>query len=321
MQLPTVRQLECLAAVARTLNFRRAAEACFITQPALSAQIQQLEALLGTRLFERDRRKVLPTAAGEALAGKARGILAELHDFAEAASGFREPLTGTFKLGVIPTVAPYVLPGALAEVGRRYPDLRLLLREDQTARLLERLGEGSLDVALVALEANLGDVETFPLFNDPFVLAVPIGHHLAHRKRVSEKDLHAEEILLLDDGHCLRDQALSLCTNAGASELGDFRASSLTTLVQMVAGGVGVTLLPEVSLRVEAGPNRRLILIPFRSDGPSRTIGLVWRRSSMREREFVLLGEAIRSGLRKARGRLNWRSERRNRDHASRHSG
>jgi LysR family hydrogen peroxide-inducible transcriptional activator len=296
MEIPSVRQLECLVAVARTLNFREAAESCYITQPALSAQIQLLEAKLGVRLFERDRRKVLPTAAGETLAEKARGILAELHDLTEAATGFRDPLTGTIKLGVIPTAAPYVLPRALGEVGRRYPDLRLRLREEQTAKLLERLGDGSLDVALVALEAGLGDVETLALFTDPFVLAVPSGHRLANRKRVSEKDLHAEEVLLLDDGHCLRDQALSICGSAGACELWDFRASSLTTLVQMVSGGLGVTLLPEMSLEVEAGPERQLSLIPFGPKGPSRTIGLAWRRSSIRKAEFELIGAAIRSG-------------------------
>lgn len=296
MQLPSVRQLECLVAVARTLNFRQAAESCFITQPALSAQIQQLEAALGLRLFERDRRRVLATSAGEVLAARAREILADLQDFGEAATGFREPLTGTLKLGVIPTVAPYLLPAALAEVGQRYPELRLLLRESQTAPLLEALADGSLDLALVALEADLGDVETLALFSDPFTLAVPVGHRLAHRKRASEKDLHEEQVLLLDDGHCLREQALSICKLAGASELGDFRASSLTTLVQMVSGGVGVTLLPKIALAVEAGPERNLKLIPFGPNGPARTIGLVWRRSSLRQVEFRLLGEAIRGG-------------------------
>ena len=248
------------------------------------------------RLFERDRRKVLTTPAGEALAAKARGILADLHDLCEAATGFREPLTGTLKLGVIPTVAPYLLPAALAEVGRRFPDLRLLLREGQTAQLVESLADGSLDLALVALEADLGDVETLPLITDPFALAVPVGHRLAHRKRVAEKDLLEEEVLLLDDGHCLRDQALSICQLAGASELGDFRASSLSTLVQMVSGGVGVTLLPQLALDVEAGPERPVRAIPFGPKGPARTIGLAWRRSSLRQSEFQLLGESIRAG-------------------------
>ena len=298
MELPTIRQLECLVAVADKLNFRQAAEVCYITQPALSAQIQQLERMLGLRLFERDRRHVLPTAAGTAMARKARAILTDIRDLAESATSFKAPLTGTLRLGVIPTAAPYILPRALAETHRRYPRLRLLLREGQTAQLLDQLNEGSLDLLLLALEANLGDLETLALHRDPFVLAVPPGHRLAHRKRVSEKDLQSEEVLLLDDGHCLRDQALSLCNRAGASELGDFRASSLTTLVQMVAGGVGVTLLPEMSLRAEAGPERRLALVPFSRNGPVRTIGLAWRPSSTRKSEFRLLGEAIGHGLR-----------------------
>ncbi|MCA9320629.1 MAG: hydrogen peroxide-inducible genes activator [Planctomycetes bacterium] len=297
MSLPSVRQIECLVAVAEALNFSQAAAACHITQPALSAQIRQLESLLGLRLFERDRRRVLPTVAGAALAEKGRMILAELRDFADAALAFKEPLSGTLRLGVIPTVAPYVLPRALKEVHRRHPQLRLLLREGQTARLTELLFEGSLDLVLLALEADLGAVETLALFDDPFVLAVPTGHRLQDRKRVSERDLFEEQVLLLDDGHCLRDQALSICDRAGACELGDFRASSLTTLVQMVSGGVGVTLLPEMSLKVEAGRERRLKLVPFGAKNPSRTIGLAWRPSSIRKSEFHLLGTAILEGL------------------------
>ena len=297
MNLPTIRQLECLVAVEEALNFRKAAGACHITQPALSAQIQQLERLLGVQLFERDRRRVLPTAAGAALAQKAREILAELGELSEAAGSFKQPLSGTLRLGVIPTVAPYVLPRALRDVHERYPDLRLLLREGHTAHLMEQLNEGALDLALLALEADLGEAETVPLFKDAFVLAVPFGHRLASRKRVSEKDLREEEVLLLDDGHCLRDQALSICDGAGACELGDFRASSLTTLVQMVSGGAGVTLLPEISLSVEVMPERRITTVPFGAQKPFRTIGLAWRPSSIRKAEFQLLGEVIRSGM------------------------
>lgn len=295
-ELPTVRQLECLVAVNSRLNFRAAAEACYITQPALSAQIQQMEALLGVQLFERNRRRVLATPAGAAMANKAREILGQLRDLAESATGFNEPLAGSIRMGVIPTVAPYVLPRALREVGRRYPELRMQLREEQTAQLVHLLGDGSLDVALVALEADIGDVQEVALFADPFVLAVPKAHRLAKRKRIREEDLQDEEMLLLDDGHCLRDQALSICSAAGANELGDFRASSLTTLIQMVVGGSGMTLLPELSLEVEARPERELSVVRFGADGPARTIGLIWRRSSMREAEFRLLGDAIRAG-------------------------
>ena len=306
MNLPTIRQLECLVAVANTLNFRRAAETCYITQPALSAQIQQLETMLGLKLFERDRRKVLPTPAGAAMAEKARAVLTELRDLAQAASSFKQPLSGTLRLGVIPTVAPYVLPRALEEVHRRFPSLRLLLREGLTQQLVELLNHGALDVVLLALESDLADLETFALFPDRFLLAVPTAHPLARHRRVSEKDLFEDEVLLLEDGHCLRDQVMAICDRARACELGDFRASSLGTLVQMVSGGVGVTLLPELSLEVEARPERKLRLIPFGARGPSRTIGLAWRRSSLRKSEFRLLGEAIQSGLQRRAQPSQW---------------
>ncbi len=297
MDLPTTRQLECFVAVAKTLHFRQAAELCHVTQPALSAQIQQLEALLGVRLFERDRRSVLLTAAGALLVERSRGILGDLRELAEASAQFKQPLCGTLRLGVIPTVAPYLLPRALRAVHKRYPQLQVLLREDQTARLLERLTEGDLDVLLLALEVELGDVETLPLLTDPFLLAVPPGHRLARRKRVKERDLDDEQLLFLDDGHCLRDQALAVCARNGAREVDDFRATSLATLVQMVCGGVGMTLLPELAAKVEAKAESRLTLIPFAGKKPGRTIGLAWRSSSLRSPEFELFGEAVRSAL------------------------
>ncbi len=297
MDLPSVRQLECFVAVAEKLNFREAAQRCHITQPALSAQIQQLEDLLEVKLFERDRRRVVPTEAGAALVDKACAILVELRDLSDTAAIHKEPLAGTLKLGVIPTVAPYVLPRALKEVRKRYPNLRLLLREDRTEQLVDQLFDGSLDLILVALEAELSDAETLPLFSDPFLLAVSQDHRLSGRKRVSEKDLESEPVLLLDDGHCLRDQALSICDRVGASELADCRASSLATLVQMVAGGVGITLIPGLSAKVEVGRSRSVEVIPFGARGPARTIGLAWRPSSMRAAEFERFGSAITEGI------------------------
>ena len=296
MNVPTVRQLECFAAVFDSLNFRVAAEHCFITQPALSAQIQQLEQTLGARLFERDRRTVLPTAAGHSLIATARRILSDLRELTESAHSLGSPLTGTLRLGVIPTIAPYVLPQAMVEVHKRHPHLRLLLREAQTDVLVKSLQEGSLDVLLLALEADLHGATTMELSHDRFLLAVPPGHRLRDRKRVRMSDLAGEQVLLLEDGHCLRSQALPLCTTAGACEVGDFRASSLTTLVQMVAAGVGVTLLPEMAVATEAQPARDLGIVPF-ANGPSRTIGLAWRGTSTRTSEFTLLGETIRRGL------------------------
>jgi LysR family hydrogen peroxide-inducible transcriptional activator len=246
----------------------------------------------------------LPTAAGRALADKARAILADLRDLSEAAAIQNEPLVGTLRLGVIPTVAPYVLPRAIRKVRERYPSLRLLLREGRTEELLVHLRDGSLDLLLVALEADLGDAETLPLFPDPFFLAVPKGHALSGRKRISEKDLDSQAVLLLDDGHCLRDQALSICSRAGANELTDWRASSLTTLVQMVAGGVGVTLIPSISVKVEAGAHRLIDVIPFGARGPARTIGLAWRPSAMRKAEFELFGAAIADSMATQRDRV-----------------
>ncbi len=297
MNLPTFRQIECMVAVAAKLNFRQAADTCHITQPALSAQIQQLEAVLGLKLFERDKRRVLPTAAGAALVEKAQAIMADLREFAEAGTAFKEPLSGTLRLGIIPTVAPYVLPRAMREVRSSHPKLRLLLKEGQTAELVQLLSEGSLDILLLGLEAELGDCETRTLFRDPFMLTVQNSHPMAARKRAKEDDLCDEQVLLLEDGHCLRDQILPLCERMGANELGDFRASSLTTLVQMVAGGMGITLLPEMSVRAEAGPERKLKVIPFGAKGPARTIGLAWRPSSIRKAEFQLLGKTIQRGL------------------------
>jgi len=198
---PSLRQLEYLVAVADLLHFRRAAEATHVSQPGLSAQIQELERLLGVRLFERDRRHVLPTAAGRDAARQARAILAAVDDLIEGARGHREPLTGTLRVGVIPTVAPYLLPRLLPHLRARFPHLRLLLREEQTPRLIDLLSDGHLDVLLLALEADLGDAVTRALFRDPFLLAVPPGHRLAGRRRLRERDLADEELLLLEDGH------------------------------------------------------------------------------------------------------------------------
>jgi LysR family hydrogen peroxide-inducible transcriptional activator len=292
MERPSLRQLECLVAVAEHLSFRRAAEASFITQPALSVQIRELETMLGLRLFERDRRRVLVTPAGAELLPRARAALAELDAFVEAARVLRDPLAGTLRLGVIPTVAPYVLPVAVPVLRRKYPRLWLLLREERTARLVELVQRGELDLALLALEAELGELELRPLYLDPFVLAAPAGHALAARKTVREQDLADEEVLLLEDGHCLRSQALSICQRAGARERSDFRATSLNTLVRMVAGGIGVTLLPSIAVPEEVHARDRLALRPLER-GARRTIGLAWRRTSPRKETFELLARVL----------------------------
>jgi len=294
MERPSLRQLEYLVALAETLSFRRAAEACFVTQPALSTQIAKLETLLGAQLFERDRRHVLVTAEGREAVAHARRVLDGVDELARSVGASAGPLEGTLRLGVIPTVAPYVLPRALPVVHRRYPKLRLLLREERTPTLLQQLREGALDVLLLALEADLGELETQALYADPFVVACPPDHTFAKKKTVKQRDLDDAEVLLLEDGHCLRDQALSVCRLAGARETGDFRASSLGTLARMVAGGMGVTLLPTIALAVEARSKRELAVRPLVERTHSRTIGLAWRKASHRGEEFALLGAVLR---------------------------
>jgi len=292
----TLRQLEYFVAIAAERSFQRAARACGVSQPGLSAQIRQLEDQLETQLFERDRRQVLLTDAGAELLGWAQGILRDVRELEEAARGHAKPLTGELRLGVIPTVAPYLLPRVLPAVREQYPELRLLLREDQTSRLVERLWVGQLDLLLLALEAPLDGLDTEVLFDDPFLLAVNPSHRLAARKRIRESELDAETVMLLEDGHCLRDQALAVCASAGATETGDFRATSLCTLVQMVASGEGVTLLPELAVDVEGDA---LALVPFAKPVPSRTIGLAWRPSTPRADDFRALADVIRTERKK----------------------
>jgi LysR family hydrogen peroxide-inducible transcriptional activator len=290
---PSLRQLECLVALAEHLNFRQAAEASGVSQPALSAQISQLETRLGQKLFERDKRRVLVTPAGRELVERARAALAEIDTLVEAARVLQEPLSGTLRLGVIPTVAPWALPGALSAARERYPRLRLLLREERTADLVALAKKGELDLLLLALEADLADLERLPLYRDPFRVAVPQGHPLALRRTVREEDLRGEEVLLLEDGHCLRDQALSFCRGSGLRELADFRATSLGTLERMVASGVGLTFLPAMAA-AELGARDGLATVALPEGAAGRTIGLAWRKSSPRAKEFRALAELFR---------------------------
>lgn len=290
---PTLRQLEYVAALARHLNFRQAAEACHVSQPSLSAQIQQLETLLGVVLFERDKRTVRATAAGAEMARRAEDVLRLVDDLVDAARACARPLSGPLRLGVIPTVAPYLLPRAVPALRSAWPELRLLLRELQTGPALEQLAHGELDILLLALEAELGDVETVPLFRDRFVAAVPEDDPLATKESISEADLVDASLLLLEEGHCLRTQALSVCDRAAVDRVEAFGATSLTTLVQMVAQGLGVTLLPEMSVPVETPAAPSVVVRPFEGKAPYRTIGLAWRRSSPRAEEYSKLADVL----------------------------
>lgn len=290
---PTIRQLEYLVAVAETLHFRKAAQNCAVTQPALSAQIQGLEELLGIQLFERNRRRVLLTKAGREAVARARRVLDDCDALAEAARSASEPLAGELRMGVIPTVAPYLLPRVLPCLRENHPKLRLFLREEFTHELIDRLNSGELDCLLLALPASGGDFEHQLLFHDAFWLALPHGHALLARESVKYDDLKDQEVLLLEDGHCLRDQALAICNRGGANESMRVRATSLGTLTQMVSGGLGVTLLPELAIAVEAREGSGVELRPFAEPVPQREIGLVWRRGSARAVEFRQLGEEM----------------------------
>jgi LysR family hydrogen peroxide-inducible transcriptional activator len=245
-------------------------------------------------IFERGRKPVLVTPAGREILRRARVVLTAVEELQEAARCANENLSGRLCLGVIPTVAPYPLPAVLPAVRRAYPDLRLELYEAHTESLVDRLERGELDLLLVALEAPLGDVSTLPLFGDDFLLAVPAEHRLAGRARIKEADLAGEAVLLLEDGHCLRSQALAVCSRAGASELGDFGYSSLGTLIAMVAGGAGVTLLPAMAAHRWAELDSDLRLVPFVKPVPMRTIGFAWRRTSPREHVFKELAELFK---------------------------
>jgi LysR family hydrogen peroxide-inducible transcriptional activator len=272
----TLRQLQYATAVADTKSFRRAAELCRVAQPSLSAQIAELESALGVRLFERGRKGVLLTAAGTELVQRARRVLLETDDLIGAARQFVDPLHGTLKLGVIPTIGPYALPAVVPALRKAYPELSLIWIEDKTEVLVERVSHGELDAALLALEADLGDLEHVAVATDRFLLATPLDHRLAKKTSpVKADELEGERVLLLDDGHCFREQALSYCQDRGLEELG-FRATSLPTLAQMVASGAGVTLLPELAVETESRRSA-LAVRPFARPAPARTIVLAFR--------------------------------------------
>lgn len=293
----TLRQLQYVVAVAEHRSFRRAAAACRVSQPSLSAQIAQVEDVLGVALFERGRGGVVITAAGQALLPRARALLLGADALSDDAARMTDPLAGPLRLGIIPTFGPYLLPELAPALRTALPRLRALWVEDKTDALVRLLAAGELDGALVALEAALPDLEHEPLGSDPFVLAVPPGHALARGRGPVRLDaLDGEPVLLLDDGHCLRDQALSVCAKAGAQELA-LRATSLPTLVQMVAGGAGVTLLPRMAVALE---NRRggLCVRRFAAPVPARTLALAWRRGSSLARTLRPVAEVLRRAYR-----------------------
>ena len=282
----SLRQLQYAVAVADSLSFRIAAERCHVSQPSLSAQLAQLEDVLGVKLFERDRRRVLTTTQGAVLVERARVTLREADDLVALAARSGDPLSGTLHVGVIPTISPYLLPPITAAFRRAYPALTVMWVEDKTETLLRDLHAGELDAALLALEAEIGDVEREVIGIDPFVLATAPGHPLGTRSSpVKSAELDDTSVLLLSEGHCFRQQALAYCASAKVHEL-EFRATSLSTLAQMVAGGVGVTLLPRLAVPTET-KRAKLLVRPFAKPTPKRTIAFVWRKRSP-------LGSALR---------------------------
>ncbi len=293
------RQLQYVVAIAETLGFHKAAERCHVSQPTLSAQVKQLEDVLGVQLFERDRRRVLITAAGAVVIAHARRVLLEIDDLIAAAKELTEPRSGTFRIGIIPTIAPYLLPDVVPAVRKRFPKLQLVFREEKTDAVVADLREGRLDAGLLALEADIGEWASGRIADDPFVVALPKGHALARRKRIAPSALEDEKVLLLDEGHCFRTQALSVCERAGTKET-ELRATSLSTLAQMVSSGAGVTLLPQIAIAVE---NRRgqLEIRAFTTPAPHRTIALIWRPQSPFGETFRDLANVFRSAVQTSR--------------------
>lgn len=292
-------QLRAFVAVAEHRHFRDAAAAIGTSQPALSGAVAALEETLGAQLVERTTRKVIITSLGERVAGHARRVLASLHDLTEEVEAARRPFTGPLQLGVIPTVAPYLLPAVLRLVRDSYPDLALHVHEERTPSLLAGLAAGRLDLLLLALPAGgAAPTRDIPLFDEDFVLITPPDHPLAGQVDVDRDVLLDLDVLLLEEGHCLRDQALDLCREVGAEAGGSTtRAAGLSTLVQLVAGGLGVTLLPATALEVEAGRTDRLAAVRFADPAPGRRIGLATRPGSARSAEYDRFAESLRGVL------------------------
>ncbi|MBX9827740.1 MAG: LysR family transcriptional regulator [Xanthobacteraceae bacterium] len=286
----TLKQLRYLSALSHHGHFGKAAEACAITQPALSMQIRELEAELGVPLVERRPGEVTLTDVGVEVAQRAERVLAATRDLEDFARHRGRLLTGRMQLGVIPSIAPYVLPKILPMLQRRYPELRVELRETQTQMLVEELHRGALDVIMLALPVDDVEIESSRLFDDPFLLAVPATDDRPESARVNPDDIDTQRLILLEEGHCLRDQALAFCASSRRDvSLG---ATSLATVMQMVANGYGITLLPRVAVDVELR-DERVKLMRFVEPAPGRTVGLAWRRTSPRKADFVALGQLI----------------------------
>lgn len=274
-----LRDLQYLVAVADVRNFSQAADKCFVSQPTLSNQIRKLEETLGITLFERNNKRVIPTETGEQIVSLARKVLQQVDTMHDVAKSSKDPLAGKFRLGAFPTLSTYIFPSLVPKITAALPQLKLVLIEEKTQQLLDRLKRGELDAALLALPIHEDQLIAQALFNDEFLLAVPPSHPHASKKQIAQSDINGEKLLLLEEGHCLRDQALSVCQLAGSEEEQDFRATSLETLRQMVKAGTGITFMPHIAIQTNESD---ICYVPFKKPAPYRTIGLVWRKTSVR---------------------------------------
>ena len=296
---PSLIQIRYICAVAEYKHFSKAAEACFVTQSTLSAAIQDLESQLGVIIFERSKKSVLITPSGEKLLDQARKILGEIEDFVSLAKMSQDALTGDIRLGVIPTIGPFILPGLLKELRESYPKLGLYLKEDLSAKLYRHLQQGELDLIILAFPYSLPEMETVSLFKDEFLLCLPLGHKLEKSKQVKQSQLQGQSLLLLEEGHCLRDHALEACKLEKADTNLVYQGTSLHTLVHMVANGLGVTLLPQIAVAADVLGETKLQLRKFTNENVSREIGLAWRKSDPRRDEYFLLADFIRQNAEK----------------------
>ena len=292
-----LRDLRYLVAVAEHQHFGRAAEACFVSQPTLSTQLKKLEQTLGVTLIERTNRRVMLSREGEQIVAQAQRILVEVNSLTAMSEQLRDPLGGEVRLGIIPTIAPYLLPKILVPLTAEFPNLNIQLTEGQTSQITRMLKHGDLDAVLLALPLQEENVEEFELYTEPFLFAAATEHPKAQQKSVSADDLQDEEVLLLEDGHCLRDQALAVCHAHRGIESTSFTATSLETLRQLVAANMGITLMPELAVPEQTHHASGVCYIPFAGEVPSRTLGLCWRSSSTRSGLLADIAQSLRQVL------------------------
>ena len=288
-----LKDLRYLVAVADTGHFGKAAARCFVSQPTLSAQLRKLEEYLGVDLVERQPRQALLTPAGVEVVARARRIVEASDEVVEIALSHRDPLAGKLRIAFLPTIGPYLLPFVAQRLHKALPRLELMLHEHQTEPMLERLRAGDIDMGVLALPVELDGLHAEPLYDEPFVVAMPTAHPLAERKQLRAEDLRGATLLLLEEGHCLRDQALEVCSRVPVREKQDFRGTSLETLRQMVAADAGITLLPELATRGAYAQSRGVVIRPFAKPVPARRIGAIWRKSSPRGAALAAVAEVI----------------------------